>query len=433
MDVVIAATRGKGALGNLSGPRRMLKRVGIICQRYGWTPAKMDQTLAHFVAILERFGCGATFPVTAAALARSPDVIERYQARDIEFAVHGYRHVDHRRLPLAVQIEHLHAARRLCQERGITASGFRCPYLRWSGETLKAVREAGFLYDSSQALAWDLTSAAETAAYQHVLGFYGAISAASFPALPHHDGIVRIPYGLPDDEGLVDRLQLKTARAMAEEWLSILARTYDLGELFTLGLHPERIYPCQAGLIETLRQARSLSPRVWIARLDEVARWWIARAGTVVTIIDSDAGDLELDVDGPDGVTVLVRGVEVMGRLVAWDGIYQEVKSRHFRLRAPRRPFIGVSRSSSFDLIGFLRQQGYIVEYADHSDTHTLYLDRPTFGRENERELLAEIERGARSLVRLGRWPHGARSALCVTGDIDALTIWDYGLRLLGR
>jgi hypothetical protein len=32
----------------------------------------------------------------------------------------------------------------------------------------------------------------------------------------------------------------------------------------------------------------------------------------------------------------------------------------------------------------------------------------------------------------LGLWPAGARSALAVTGDIDALTLWDFGLRLLG-
>jgi hypothetical protein len=32
----------------------------------------------------------------------------------------------------------------------------------------------------------------------------------------------------------------------------------------------------------------------------------------------------------------------------------------------------------------------------------------------------------------LGRWPHNTGSALAITGDIDALTLWDYGLRYLG-
>jgi hypothetical protein len=36
-------------------------------------------------------------------------------------------------------------------------------------------------------------------------------------------------------------------------------------------------------------------------------------------------------------------------------------------------------------------------------------------------------------LVRLARWPNGARAALSVTGDVDALTIRDYTRRLNGR
>jgi hypothetical protein len=42
------------------------------------------------------------------------------------------------------------------------------------------------------------------------------------------------------------------------------------------------------------------------------------------------------------------------------------------------------------------------------------------------------IEESKRPLVRLGTWPDGARSALAVTGDIDALTIWDFAARFRG-
>jgi len=35
-------------------------------------------------------------------------------------------------------------------------------------------------------------------------------------------------------------------------------------------------------------------------------------------------------------------------------------------------------------------------------------------------------------LVRFGTWPHGHRSALAVTGDIDALTFWDFVHRMRG-
>ncbi len=220
---------------------------------------------------------------------------------------------------------------------------------------------------------------------------------------------------------------------MSKLWLAILDKTYALGELFTLGLHPERIELCEAPLIATLQKARALSPAVWIARLDEIARWWIERSHTVVTVTPGEEGELSVSVRGPIGVTILTRGVSTSPAGSKGDGHYQRISANEIFLRCDRRPFIGVSPSSPPDLSGFLRQQGYIVEATDSPHTHSFFVDRPAFRYEDERQLLAQIEGGDFPLVSLGRWPNGARSALCVTGDIDALTIWDYGLRFLGR
>lgn len=83
-------------------------------------------------------------------------------------------------------------------------------------------------------------------------------------------------------------------------------------------------------------------------------------------------------------------------------------------------------------MISFLRQQGYLVQISDDEEPYPLYFDRTDFAPTDERSLLAQVEKSAGPLVRLCRWPNGARSALCVTGDIDALVLWDYGLRLFG-
>jgi hypothetical protein len=53
--------------------------------------------------------------------------------------------------------------------------------------------------------------------------------------------------------------------------------------------------------------------------------------------------------------------------------------------------------------------------------------------RTDERPVLDEIEGGTFPLARPGRWPDGARSALSLTGNIDALTIWDYASRFCRR
>jgi peptidoglycan/xylan/chitin deacetylase (PgdA/CDA1 family) len=426
MNPVAIATKGKG-------PINLLRRTRSIISHYGVTGTKMDRNLRHFSAILKAFQSGSTFPLTAAALARSRGIIKKYQGCSIEFAVHGYYHIDHSQLSLDKQLAYFASAQQIFRQLGVESSGFRCPYLRWNADTITALGQTNFLYDSSQALAWDVVNGVETESYRRALAFYGAVSASEYPALPRLEtGLVRIPYCLPDDEALVDRFQLKTTESKTRVWLKVLEETYRLGELFTLGLHPERIYLCEAPLLEILRKARELSPAVWVTRLCDIARWWKARTETVVRITNERNDEIHVRITGPDGITVLSRGVNVMAAAESWADLYQRVKGTDFSLRAPRRPFIGVSRSSSPYLVSFLRQQGYIVEQAESNQAHTFYLDRPRFEYADERPLLEQIERGNFPLLRLGRWPHAARSALCITGDIDALTLWDYGMRFLG-
>ena len=271
-------------------------------------------------------------------------------------------------------------------------------------------------------------------AYRQVLTFYRAKLASKYPSLPRiENGLVRMPYSLPDDEALVERFQFKTAEQMSKIWLSILYETHRLGELFTLGLHPERIYLCEAPLRETLEKALDLSPKVWIARLDEIAQWWSLLNGTKVTVEEGQEQEFQFSAVGPDGLVFLTRGVETITQLQDWDGNYRMVNHPNLKVRSATIPIIGVSLSSAPQLAQFLRQQGYIFESVDENRAHSIYLDRPTFYHEDERGLLSQLEESKQPLVKMGRWPNGARSALCVTGDIDALTLWDYGLRMLGN
>jgi hypothetical protein len=427
VNPITIATKGKG-LPNF------LRRSVSIAGHYGLTSGKMDSALAQFVAVLHQFKCGATFPITSVALGRNHRVISKYQAQGIEFAVHGYRHVDHSQLSQAEQLAYLAQARQVFAKAGLWPKGFRSPYLRWDHDTLAALRQQGFVYDGSQALAWDVVNGHETPTYHRVLNFYGARSASEYPSLPHLEAnLVQIPYSLPDDEALVERLPLKTTRQMSDIWLAILRCTHELGELFTLGLHPERIDACREPLIAVLSKARTLVSGIWIARLDEIAAWWRARAAATVEITDAGDGGFHLEVAGPNGTTVLARAVEVNAPTVPWADGYWQVKVTTLTVRAPHRPFIGVSPGVSPALVSFLRQQGYIVETSKEGYRYSYYFDQTEFTVEHERLLLAQVEGTNRPLVRLGRWPNGARSALAVTGDIDALTLWDYGLRFLGR
>jgi peptidoglycan/xylan/chitin deacetylase (PgdA/CDA1 family) len=415
------------------GPFNLARRAASIVRGYGITPTRIDRALEQFTTTLSQSGCSATFLITAVALGRNPQVIKKYQEQGIEWAIHGYRHIDHCQLSPAEQLAQLELARQLFGSVGIQAQGFRGPYLHANADTLLALQRQGLAYDSSQGLSWDVLDGREPPAYRHVLGFYGALPASDYPSLPSLEGdLVCIPYSLPDDEALAHRLSLETIAQMSALWLAILRRSYELGELFTLGLHPERTFICQEPLAAVLSEARQLDPPVWIARLDEIAAWWRARNEARVKIADTADGKLQVAVTGPTGITVLARGLEVDVPTQPWADGYQQVPAATFTVHALLRPCIGLSPAASPKLSSFVRQQGYIVEMSEQGHRYACYLDQMDFTPEDQRPLLAQIESAGHSLVRLGRWPNGARSALAITGDIDAMTLWDYGLRFLG-
>jgi hypothetical protein len=342
--------------------------------------------------------------------------------------------VDYRLLSAEIQLDHIQQAKRIFEQARIPVTGFRSPYLRWNEDTLTTLKASGFIYDSSQALDMGVTEGLETSSYRRALEFYQAQVSSQHPALPRLDaGLVRIPYCLPDDEALVERLKITDSRTMAELWLAMLERTYEAGELFTLGLHPERVSLCQQALEAVLRKARSVSPRVWIARLDEIATWYQA-LGQVTFDAQQEASDrLHIKIQAPPEATILLRSLEVDGATEPWSEGYNRLMTNEFTVLNCKRPFIGLPSDTPSSLVSFLKHQGYLVEINANSQATSYYFECTHFEPEDERQMLVELNKSDISLLRLGRWPAAARSALAITGDIDAFTLWDYGRRILNN
>jgi peptidoglycan/xylan/chitin deacetylase (PgdA/CDA1 family) len=421
------------------GPFSLVKRVRSIASRYGLTPDKMNRALDLFVQTLERFDCGATFPITAVTLKRNPELIARYLDRNIEFAVHGYTHIDYAQLAPEQQLTHLLSACRVFSDTGIKAVGFRSPYLRRETHLTAALMRAGFEYVSNQPIMWEVVesetfSPSSYASYERAISFYAPWRPEECLSLPRLENqLVEIPVSLPDDEMLLDRLGGEAQGLVDKVWQRILLETHQRGELFTIQLHPERIALCEGGLSAVLTEARQLSPPVWLARLDEIAGWWRSRTETSFKIAELEGGAYHFVVAGPNGTSVLIRAAETDAPTLPWADNYRQLEATAFTIHAPLRPLIGISPDASPKLINFLIQQGYLVEISHQRHRYSHYVDATQFTPGQERRLLAQIENGGGPLVRLGRWPNNARSALAVTGDIDALTLWDYSLRLVGN
>jgi len=416
------------------GVAPFMKRGQMIAQRYGLSPDQFERVLNWFAQVLRPFNCGATFPATAIAVRRHPHVLPRYQEQGIEFAVHGYTHIDYTSLAPADQLAHLRRARQIFAEAGLQATGFRSPYLRRCDDLSAAIESAGFSYASNQPVVWDVLDPMSLdldarAGYERAMTFYEPWNANTRSCVPRMRGaLIEIPVSLPDDEILLDRVG---GGLVERVWQSILTQTYQRGDLFTLQLHPERIFLCADELVSVLDAACAFAPPVWLARLDEIAHWWRARAMAVVHIDRLSGDQWRVTVSGPEGTTILARAVQVDTPTVPWADGYVRVQSNSFVVRAAQRPFIGLSTAT--DQLGmFLRQQGYIIEIGETSRLCSFCFDQPDFSPAQELELLREIETSPRPLVRLGRWPNGQRSCLAITGDIDALTLQDYAFRFFG-
>ena len=421
------------------GLPKYLKRGQAIVKSYGMTPAKMAQALDQFSQILGEFECEATFPITAIAAKRNSKMMTEHIARGIEFAIHGYRHIDHAQLALEEQLVHLRRAQDVFASAGIPVAGFRAPYLRFNQASDGAARVAGLEYVSNQPILWDalqdvLLSPAAQAVYERAIVLYNPWRASERFSLPQLcDQLVQIPVSLPDDEMLLDRLDGDAHGLVEQAWSYMLSETHQRQELLTLQLHPERISRCAPPLRALLAKARSLDPPVWITRLDKLASWWRARSQATVTVNSANHGEWRLNLAGPEGLTALVRNGNVQGAVHPWLDGYQSSEARHLVVKTLLRPFIGVSTNTPPEWVGFLREQGYLVEISDHSQDYSIYLNRPDPLPENRYTILAQIEQSDKPLVKLGRWPNRAGSALSITGDIDGLTIWDYVLRLFGH
>ncbi|MDH7485899.1 MAG: polysaccharide deacetylase family protein [Anaerolineae bacterium] len=419
------------------GPANLLRRAWAIVSRTGLRPRRMRQALAGFAELLGRYNARATFPVTAAALGRHPAVLRDLLrcAPAVELAVHGHRHTDLAALSDAEQAAEIGQAMALFRANGIPFVGFRAPYLRWNDRLLAALEGAGLWYDSSQCLLWpvideDALAPEQREGLQLLCDFCQPRPAEAFPALPFWiNNLLEIPVSLPDDELLVERLRLRDGTRLAAVWGAALELCHRRGELFVLQLHPERFPLCAGALEALLQRARGLRPSVWLASLRDVTVWWREKRALHVELTPRGAEEWEVVAEGPGRGVLLVRGTAGEVESTPWGQGYRMVSQRRFTLRAEDRPCVGISSAAPLELLQFLADQGYVLEVSDRAAGYSVYLDRDAFSPPDMLPLLEEIEAAPGPLVRWARWPGGAGSALAITGDVDALTVWDYLVR----
>ena len=416
----------------------MTSRIMVAIQRFGISPRKFENLLKKYYALSRMPNSAPTLAITSVTLSRHPNVIKELSRHGVEFAMHGYMHIDYTTVSADEQRRHFQKAIEVFKTNGISSCGFRAPYLRVNGHTHKILSSLGFLYDSSSVIHWDVINLKKYSKrlrgeYNRLIEFYHPRNAEKYFALPRSsDGLIEIPVSIPDDEVMVDRLGIKDVREIGNVWRAILEQTYSRGELFTLQLHPERISICENALADIIQRAKGFAPPIWIAQLREINEWWQERKIFRFHLNDEGNCKYGIKADCSDRATLLLKNLKVNVPVNEWLDGYQSVKARGFILESPKRPAIGVGQDSSPAAINFLSDQGFIVERSNEPQEYGLYLNNlAKFDEADEKPLYREIEQSNAPLLRYWRWPDQARSALAITGDIDSMTLIDFVLRII--
>jgi hypothetical protein len=413
-------------------------RLIALVQRYGLTASRAKRRTLDCVDALARFDCRPTFPTPGQVVHRNGTFCRELQRRGAELAIHGYHHLDFRALSSDEARAQFSRAASAYNDQEIQAEGFRCPYLSHV-ERINRLLPATLGYSSNRAIEWDVrlpNTSSEAgngprAIFEGLSRFYQSVPSRTHVSVPSMAGhLVEIPVCLPDDLQLLDGLKLD-APAVLTAWIDLLHQTHRRGELFDVLFHPESFDRCGAVLEEVLREARTLRPSVWVTQLRDINRWWREKAGFAVETFH-EGTQVRLEFRCSDRTTILARHIDTTEPTSDWDGSYRVLESRSLRLNASsKRPFIGTAADPADAAVVFLKNQGYIVETGAGAADCATFLDSTDLARApNQVELIDSIERGTAPLVRFWRWPSHARSAMCVTGDLDALSLTDYAARL---
>ncbi len=401
--------------------RYIITRVRVLTDRYGLRLAKAEQRIINGTRFLARFGCLPSYPTPGRVVEHSPDFFRRLEAMGAELSVHSYDHVDFRSLTEQEATYQLERANVAFKRSGLRAQGFRCPYMSYTDDKRASIHPGMYRYSSNKRLLWEEIEDDIPSVKDHL-------------SVPWFDGdMVEIPVSLPSDLFLYDQLQSGKV-GMARAWLDILRASYRRGEMFIVLFHPETFHLCTLAFALILAEARASTPPVWAARLCDISDWWWEKVNFSTDIAPAGK-ELDITFYCSPRATILARNLthRLSGTTTQpWYGFYQRIvpqgNATTCRVRGAPWPFVGVTDDVAEPTRALLRNQGYIVLDGEHGARCGLRLsgaDVPA----NPVRLVHMLESSDAPLLRYWRWPEGYRSVVSITGDLDALNLFDYILR----
>jgi len=222
-----------------------------------------------------KYGVKSAWNISTGRYPVDPKVLESLVSEGCEIGSHGFRHDG--RLIFCEDDELVnifHTCKVLLERLGdCEVRGFRSPLLQHSCKILRAVAQAGFLYDSSLP-AWEVHC--RTSGASHGMG-------TVYPLM--EGGLVELTVTMPQDHQLLQVAGLKPDLALGL-WKALRSHIKSIGGLCNLIIHPDdRLFGNGSLLSYYDQMMREIASdnECWLALPSEVAQHWISRCSTSVT------------------------------------------------------------------------------------------------------------------------------------------------------
>jgi len=220
---------------------------------------------------------------------------------------------------------------------------------------------------------------------------------------------------------LIDRLRISHPNALIEIWNHMLDTSRENAELCNLLFHPERAGKLLKSMDKILKRARDHGD-IWLASLDQVASWWLERSSFAFHIEPGSSSQCQVTAHCSPATSVVLQHPGGSAEFLSF------TPHRPFTLNAPLKPVVSVRADAFPEEARLLGNEGFFVDEHANPGQCAFVVDRPYFG--NPRALLTSLRNAQGPLVRFGRWPERKRSALCVSFDLDALSLTDFVRRI---
>ena len=214
--------------------------------------------LENIFEVTERYGAKFTFPITASAALRKPELIRMIAKSRHEIAVHGFKHVNYRYLKEREQEADIKKCILTFGKMGIEIFGFRAPYNAYAECTPKILEKFNFLWDGG-------------------IGYSPKYSELQVPFRiqigNRESSFICIPLSKWSDDMMIDKYRLRNWQ-MIKILKNVLRRVKRKRGLIMFDLHPIRIG--QSKHIDVLEQLLEYGTEIggWFPTVTEAVEYW---------------------------------------------------------------------------------------------------------------------------------------------------------------